>query len=112
MTASMLPSLIAFAAVLLMIPAALWLARRAQGMRQGSGSTALAVVGGITVGPRERIAVVRAAEQYLVVGITGQSMTLLATLDDWPLEASAAASPLPFAALLGRIQNNNAAKNP
>jgi flagellar protein FliO/FliZ len=111
MTASMLPSLIAFAAVVLMIPAALWLARRAQGMRQG-GSSALAVVGGITVGPRERIAVVRAAEQYLVVGITGQSMTLLATLDDWPLEANTAASPQPFAALLGRIQNNNAAKNP
>ena len=111
MTASMLPSLIAFAAVLLMIPAALWLARRAQGMRQG-GSNALAVVGGITVGPRERIAVVRAAEHYLVVGITGQSMTLLATLDDWPVEASTAANPLPFAALLGRVQNNNAAKNP
>ncbi|MCL4747541.1 MAG: flagellar biosynthetic protein FliO [Burkholderiaceae bacterium] len=111
MTASMLPSLIAFAAVLLMIPAALWLARRAQGLRQG-GSNALAVVGGLTVGPRERIAVVRAAGSYLVVGITGQSMTLLATLDDWPVETTPAASASAFASLLNRVQHGNAPKAP
>lgn len=105
MMTSMLPSLTAFVFVLLMIPAALWLMRRGQGLRGGTGP--LAMVAGLNVGARERIAVVRAADRFLVVGITAQSMTLLATLDEWPqAEAAQAPSGSPFATLLNRINQN------
>ncbi len=90
MSASLLPSLLAFVAVLAMIPAALWLLRRVQSPRATQGP--LAVVGGLALGPRERIVVLRAAERHLVVGITAQSMTLLAELERWPAEPGAQAA--------------------
>ena len=101
----MLPSLLAFVAVVLMIPGALWLVKRAQAVRTGS-SGPLSVVAGVAVGPRERIAVVQAAGRYLVVGVTGQSMTLLATLDEWPAGLPAQSPASPFAALLDRFSQN------
>ena len=99
MNASLLPSLLAFAAVVAMIPAALWLLRRSQSPRSSRGP--LSLVAGLAVGPRERIVVVRAADRHLVVGITGQSMTLLAELERWPADAQAPTSS-PFASLLER----------
>jgi flagellar protein FliO/FliZ len=106
MLSSILPSLIAFAAVLLMIPGVLWLVKRSQSLRPRQGGGALAVVAGVAVGPRERIAVVQAAERFLVVGITGQSIALLATLDEWPNDPTALANPSPFSALLQRMNQN------
>lgn len=82
MTPSLMPSLLAFAAVIAMIPVALWLMRRVRTPRDAGGP--LALVAGLSVGPRERIVVLRAADRHLVVGITGQSMTLLAELDQAP----------------------------
>lgn len=99
MNASLLPSLLAFAAVVAMIPAALWLLRRSQSPRASRGP--LSLVAGLAVGPRERIVVVRAADRHLVVGITGQSMTLLAELEGWPTDAQPATNA-PFASLLER----------
>jgi flagellar protein FliO/FliZ len=110
MTSSMLPSLVAFVAIVAMIPAVLWLVKRSQGLRPGAAGP-LSVVAGLSVGPRERIAVVQAAGRYLVVGITGQSMTLLATLDEWPASPAAASAAVPFAALLERF-SQNAQKGP
>lgn len=109
MTTSLLPSLAAFVAVILMIPAALWLVKRSQALRPG-GNGAMSVVAGLPVGPRERIAVIRVADRHLVVGITGQSMTLLATLDDWPADATPPAPGSPFSVLLDRV-NKNARKD-
>jgi len=99
MNASLLPSLLAFAAVVAMIPAALWLLRRSQSPRSARGP--LSVVAGLAVGPRERIVVVRAADRHLVVGVTGQSMTLLAELEHWPADAQAATGAS-FASLMER----------
>jgi flagellar protein FliO/FliZ len=106
MMSSMIPSLTAFLFVVLMIPVALWLMRRGQNLR-GAGAGTLTMVAGLNVGPRERIAVVRAADRFLVVGVTAQSMTLLATLDEWP-QADGAATPAgtPFATLLNRFHQN------
>ncbi len=99
MTPSLLPSLVAFVAVIAMIPVALWVMKRAQSLRPGATGP-LAIVAGLSVGPRDRIAVVRAADRYLVVGITPAQMTLLATLDQWP-GADAGAHPLEAAAATG-----------
>ena len=78
---SILPSLIALALVIAMIPAALWVLKRTQALRAPQDG-ALRLVAGLAVGPRERIAVVNVAGRSLVVGITAQSITHLATLDE------------------------------
>ena len=77
---SILPSLAAFVLVIAMIPAAVWLLKRAQAMRPARDG-ALQLVAGLAVGPRERIAVVNVGERALVVGITAHGITHLATLD-------------------------------
>lgn len=80
-TVSILPSLVAFALVIALIPVALWALKRTQALR-GSHDGVLRLVAGLAVGPRERIAVVNVAGRSLVVGITAQSITHLATLDE------------------------------
>lgn len=109
MSASLLPSLLAFVAVLAMIPAAVWLLRRSQAPRAGRGP--LAVVAGLAMGPRERIVVIRAADRHLLVGITAQSIALLAELDRWPADtatgdAPAAGAAASFASLLERQRDD------
>jgi len=114
-TASLVPSLLAFIAVIAMIPVALWLMKRAQVLRPGAAGP-LSIVAGLSMGPRDRIAVIHAGGRYLVVGITAQQMTLLAQLDEWPGDiapgtAPATASPLsplsPFSRLLHRLDPND-----
>lgn len=105
MTTSLLPSLVALVAVVLMIPAALWLVKRSQALRVG-GAGPLSVITGVALGPRERIVVVRAADRVLVVGLTAQSMSLLATLDEWPAGDPSPAVPPSFSALLERVNRN------
>jgi flagellar protein FliO/FliZ len=83
MSASLLPSLLAFIAVIAMIPLALWLMKRGQALRPRA-SGPLTLVAGLSMGPRERIAVVQAGGRYLVVGVTAQSINVLGTLDSWP----------------------------
>lgn len=91
MTASLVPSLLAFIAVIAMIPVALWLMKRAQVLRPGAAGP-LSIVAGLSMGPRDRIAVIHAGGRYLVVGITAQQMTLLAQLDQWPGSAPSGAA--------------------
>ena len=91
MTASLVPSLLAFIAVIAMIPVALWLMKRAQVLRPGAAGP-LSIVAGLSMGPRDRIAVIHAGGRYLVVGITAQQMTLLAQLDQWPGSPSSGAA--------------------
>lgn len=62
---------------------AAWLLRRSP-IGPASRGGALAVFGAVPVGARERIALVRADQTWLVVGITSQTITLLAELDEAP----------------------------
>ena len=117
---SIWPALLAFGAVLALIPAALWLLKRVQGTAHG-GPRIVKLVGGLTLGPRERIAVVEAQGRWLMLGVTAQSVSLLATLDvpqtaavggtagdgtaDAPGAAPAPASH-PFSQLLARLKHN------
>ena len=77
---SILPSLLAFALVIALIPAALWVLKRAQALRPARDG-ALQLVAGLALGPRERIAIVKVGQRSLVVGITAQTIPHLATLD-------------------------------
>ncbi len=101
---SLWPSLLAFILVLAAIPVAALLLRRAQAVRFGSGGP-LAVASAVSVGTRERIALVRADHKWLVVGITPNSMTLLAELDGPPagIDIEGAASAPKFSELFRRV---------
>jgi flagellar protein FliO/FliZ len=110
-TPSVWPSLLAFIVVLAAIPFVLSLLKRAQTVR-GSGQSQLQLTAALSVGPRERIAIVRTGERWLVVGITAQAISLLTTLDAPPpgmtgREGSASVSPSPFANLLSHVRNKN-----
>ncbi|MFT4099686.1 MAG: flagellar biosynthetic protein FliO [Burkholderiaceae bacterium] len=107
MSPSVWPSILAFVVVIGLIPLALAVVKRAQRLRpQQQG--ALRLVGGLSVGPRERIAIVEAGGQRLVVGITAQSIHLLTRLDDADGAARAADTPAaapasPFSRVLARM---------
>ena len=72
-------------------------------------------VGGLTLGPRERIAVVEAQGRRWLVGVTGQSISLLAELDRNDAteatrapgaEAPVGFPPNPFAQVLDRMKRH------
>ena len=50
------------------------------GVKQKIGGTNIRIVGGVNVGTRERILIVEAADQWIVVGITPGSINALATM--------------------------------
>lgn len=77
------PSLVALALILGALPLAAWLLRRGPAS-VGARGAALGIVAAVPVGARERIALVRADRKWLVVGITAQSITTLAELDQAP----------------------------
>jgi flagellar protein FliO/FliZ len=110
---SVWPALAAFAAVLVLIPLALWALKRLQAGGP-AGQRVVTLVGGLTLGPRERIAVVEAQGRRWMIGVTGQSISLLAELDR-PEPGSAASEaapatvgfpPNPFSQMLDRMKRN------
>lgn len=70
-----------FALVIILLVATLWVLRRIgiSGMRSQAGRR-LAIVDSLWLGNRQRIALVRIDGRELVVGISGQSITLITEL--------------------------------
>ena len=102
-------SLLWFIAILAMIPVALWLLKRtpmgganAQGLMRS-----LAV---LPISPSQRLVTVEVGhgdeKRWLVLGVTGQSITTLHTMlpHDAPVAPSPAMPPLPFAQLLDKLR--------
>jgi flagellar protein FliO/FliZ len=110
---SIWPALLAFGAVIALIPVALWVLKRLQGGVPGSARP-VTLVGGLTLGPRERVAVIEAQGRRWMIGVTGQSITLLAELDGGqPAVARADAAvappgvaPNPFSQILDRLKRH------
>jgi len=108
-----LAPLLWFAAVIALIPVALWLLKRtpvgsALGPQRGLRSVAT-----LALAPNQRVVTVEVgsgdARRWLVLGVTPQNVTLL--LDMAPqADAPAAAAPggSPFAQLLGRTRGSGA----
>ncbi len=99
--ASLLQVLLSLALVLALIVGAAWLTRRLGGGALGA-SRHLRVVGGVMVGQKERVVIVEQGGQWLVLGVTAGSVTLLdkqAKPDDAP-EAPQAALPESFSRIL------------
>ncbi|SDV46591.1 flagellar biosynthetic protein FliO [Chitinasiproducens palmae] len=91
---SVLRTLLGLAAVLLAVLACGWLARRLNARGVSSGRLAR-VVGGVSLGNRERVAVVEIADTWLVLGVTPGGITTLHTLP----AAARAASDVPRASV-------------
>ncbi len=106
------PSLVALALILGALPLAAWFVRRGPAPT-GARGTALGIVAAVPVGARERIALVRADRKWLVVGITAQSITTLAELDEAPAGVDPDAT-MPGAGSFGdvlRAISNRATRN-
>ncbi|MFO1301957.1 MAG: flagellar biosynthetic protein FliO [Burkholderiaceae bacterium] len=105
---SVWPSMLVFLLVIAAIPATVWLLRRGQSLG-ARGNASLGIAGAVAVGPRERIALVRADGKWLVVGITPQAITLLTELDGPPAQAPAVAGAAPgFPDLLRSLARRHA----
>jgi len=77
---AMLQTLLSLALVVGLIFVAAYFLRRLQGGRGFGGNGPLRVVGGLMLGPRERIVVLEIGEHWLVVGMTPGGMQTLHTL--------------------------------
>jgi flagellar protein FliO/FliZ len=100
---SLLQVFVGLVAVLLLIAATAWVAKRF-GVTRGSSSALLQVVGSASVGARERVVVVEVGESWLVVGVAPGSVNALATLPRGTLPTpGASAIGGPFAARLQQM---------
>lgn len=76
---SLLQVFIGLVAVLLLIAATAWVAKRF-GVTRGGASNVLQVISSASVGARERVVVVEVGESWLVVGVAPGSVNALMTL--------------------------------
>jgi flagellar protein FliO/FliZ len=86
---SLLQVFIGLVAVLLLIAATAWMAKRL-GVSRGGSSSLLNVVSSASVGTRERVVVVEIGESWLVVGVAPGSVNALATLPRGSVPSAAA----------------------
>jgi flagellar protein FliO/FliZ len=95
--------LLGLLAVLAMIVGAAWLARRVGGFNVGA-SGALRIIGGLSMGPRERVVLVQVGERQLLLGVAPGRVSTLHVLEQ-PLTPAAPAAPAPdnFAARLAAV---------
>jgi flagellar protein FliO/FliZ len=84
-----------------------WLARRYMPAVRGVGGL-VKVVGGVMVGPKERVVVVEVGDTWLVLGVTAQQVNTLHSLPrpaGTVADASARSSESEFSSWLGRALN-------
>lgn len=72
-----------------------YMARRLLGGK-GFGQGGLKLLGGVALGPKERIVLLEAGDQWLVIGIVPGQIRTLHTMPKGELAPDTAAAPLPF----------------
>lgn len=77
---SLFQVLLGLIVVLALMAGAAWLMRRL-GLSKIASPTAVKVIGGVSVGSRERILVVEVADQWIVVGVAPGRVNTLSTMD-------------------------------
>jgi flagellar protein FliO/FliZ len=95
--------------VLGLLAGALWFLKRMGGGRFAPGSV-VKIVGGVSVGNRERVMVVEVADQWIVIGVAPGRVTTLASMprQDQPAANAAPGSPNFSAWLKQTIEKRNA----
>ncbi|MDP1927927.1 MAG: flagellar biosynthetic protein FliO [Thiobacillus sp.] len=107
---SLLQVFIGLIAVLLLIFATAWIAKRL-GVARGGSSSLLHVISSASVGARERVVVVEIGDNWLVVGVAPGSVNALMTLPKGEtLPAPATALNSSFAASLKQLIEARRAK--
>ncbi|WP_337367507.1 flagellar biosynthetic protein FliO [Noviherbaspirillum denitrificans] len=86
-TGSMLQVVLGLAVVLALMAGAAWVLKR-MGMAGAGGSSVAKVVGGVSVGNRERVMVVEVADQWIVVGVAPGRVTALSTMPRQEIQAA------------------------
>ena len=99
---SLLQVFIGLVAVLLLIAATAWAAKRL-GVARGGASGLLHVVSSASVGTRERVVVVEVGESWLVVGVAPGSVNALMTLPRGEIQSPV--SPALNASFAARLHN-------
>lgn len=96
----LMPLLVGMGVVVLVLGGLLWLVRRRFGAT-GAAKIDCSVVGGLAVGPRERLVVVRVEGKRLLLGVTSSAIGLLCEL---PEVATVPSAPAPggFASVLAQ----------
>lgn len=98
------------------VPISVWVMRRLPAWRPVGGST-LTIMETLSLGPRERLLVVRSGSRHLLIGATGQSISLVSELPDYPTQADIGLADKPvrtslkgnFATLLQKASNDRQA---
>ena len=100
---SLLQVFIGLVAVLLLIAATAWVAKRF-GVARGGASNLVQVISSASVGTRERVVVVEVGESWLVVGVAPGSVNALMTLPKGTVPTpTMSAIGAPFAARLQQL---------
>jgi len=95
-SAYLLQVILALMVVLLGIVALAWFMKRMTGIQHSAGGN-LQVLEGLTIGPRERIVLIQAGKEQLLLGIAPGRVQTLHVLDE-PVEVSESSSVMaPFA---------------
>ncbi len=101
--ASLFQILLGLILVLLVIAAAAWLLRRFGHLQSGAGGS-LRIVGGLSLGPRERAVLIQVGERQLLLGVAPGRVQMLHILDRAiPSTPQAAAPGQGFAARLASV---------
>lgn len=88
---SMLGQMLAVLLLVIMLLLGLaWLLKRA-GVNQGTLNGQLAVIGAVSVGQREKVVLIQAGQEQLLVGVTANEISLLHLLSE-PIEVDAKSS--------------------
>jgi flagellar protein FliO/FliZ len=106
-----LTSLLWFIAIIVMIPAALWLLKRTP-MGGGGGQGMMRSVAALPLSTNQRIVTVEVGQgesrRWLVLGVTAHNITTLHTMEPQFEAATAADSAVPpFAQLMSRLLRND-----
>ena len=104
-------SLLWFFAIIAMIPVALWLLKRSP-MGGGAGQGLMRSVAALPLSASQRIVTVEVGQgeqrQWLVLGVTAQSITTLHTMaPQSEVPASGAVNVPPFAQLLSKLRKDS-----
>lgn len=78
-TATLLRTMLGLVLVLIVMAFVAWFAKRITG-RQGASQSVARIIGGVSVGSRERVVVVEVGNRWLVVGVAAGHLTAIANL--------------------------------
>ncbi|WP_238482430.1 flagellar biosynthetic protein FliO [Noviherbaspirillum aridicola] len=107
----LLQVLLWLAVVLALLAGTAWLAKRT-GLARGAAGSVARVVGGVSVGNRERVLVVEVGDQWIVVGVAPGRVSALSTMPrgEAPASAVPAASQPNFPAWLKQTMDRRNAR--